>query len=225
MSRPRKKKTGPLIKICGLRTEEGLDAALAGGADMIGLVFFPPSPRNISVEEAMDLLDIVPHAEEGGPLRVGLFVDADDATLDAVVSRVRLDMLQFHGQEKPERVNWARLEYGLPIIKALPVSEAKDLERAKDYADSADQLLLDARPPEGADRPGGHAAAFDWSLLDGWESPLPWILAGGLTSDNVAEALAKTGARAVDVSSGVETEKAVKDPARITAFIAAVRSA
>jgi phosphoribosylanthranilate isomerase len=225
MSRPRKKKSGPLIKICGLRSEDGIDAALTGGADMIGMVFFPPSPRNISIEEAADLLDMVPHAEDGGPLRVGLFVDADDATLDAVISRVRLDMLQFHGQEPPKRLDWAHLEYGLPIIKALPVSNTQDLERAKDYADCADQLLLDARPPAGSDRPGGHATAFDWSLLDGWDAPLPWILAGGLTPENVADAITRTKAPAVDVSSGVETATGVKDPARITAFINAIRSA
>ena len=213
----------PLVKICGLASEEGMDAALAGGAEMVGLVFFPPSPRNITPEEAAQLLDAVPHREDGGPERVGLFVDAEDSWLDTVLTHLRLDMLQFHGKETPERVAWARLEYGLPVMKALPIAEPADLEAAGRYAEAADRLLLDARPPPGADRPGGHAQAFDWDLLTGWTSPLPWMLAGGLTPDTVAEAVRRTGAPAVDVSSGVESAPGVKDPALIRAFLSAAR--
>ncbi len=215
--------TAPMVKICGINSEDAMDAAIAGGADMVGLVFFPPSPRAVTPAVAAELLDNVPFADEGGPLRVGLVVDADDALLDAIASQVRLDMLQFHGKETPERVDWARLEYGLPVMKALPVADRADLAAAKAYAQSADRLLLDARPPAGSDRPGGHAQTFDWDVLTGWRSPLPWMLAGGLNPDNVAEAVRRTGAPAVDVSSGVESSPGVKDPARIRAFLAAVR--
>ncbi|MBK1665823.1 phosphoribosylanthranilate isomerase [Rhodospirillum rubrum] len=215
--------SGTLIKICGLTDEDGVDAAVEAGVDMIGFVFFDPSPRDLDPARAAELLDGVPHAEEGGPLRVGLFVDADDATLEAVFAGVRLDVLQFHGEESPERVEWARLEYGLPVIKALPIASAADLERAALYAEVADYLLFDARPPAGADRPGGHAQTFDWSLLAGFSAPVPWLLAGGLTPENVAEAIRVSGATAVDVSSGVETVRGIKDPERVGAFVKAVR--
>jgi phosphoribosylanthranilate isomerase len=209
------------IKICGLTNVDSVDAAVAADADWLGAVFFPPSPRAVTAEDAAEMFDALP--ETVGT--VGLFVDPDDALLDHVLNNVRLDMIQLHGQESPDRIDWIRQEYAVPVMKALGVAEAADLQKARDYADHADRLLLDARPPEGADRPGGHARAFDWSVLTGWEAPLPWMLAGGLTPESVAEALRATGARAVDVSSGVESTRGKKDPALIARFCAAVRAA
>ncbi|CCG06929.1 phosphoribosylanthranilate isomerase [Pararhodospirillum photometricum] len=215
--------TTPAIKICGLTEEDGVDAAVEAGVDMIGFVFFPPSPRAVTPERAAELLDAIPYPDEGGPLRVGLFVDPDDETVNAVMNAVRLDLIQLHGQETPERVEALRLEFGIEVMKALPVGSAEDLAAAQAYAGVADRLLLDAKPPAGADRPGGNAQAFDWSLLEGWEAPLPWVLAGGLTPETVAEAIKQTKAPAVDVSSGVESAPGIKDPEHIRRFVAAVR--
>ncbi|MBB4285153.1 phosphoribosylanthranilate isomerase [Roseospira goensis] len=209
------------IKICGLTDPDAVDAAVEAGADWLGAVFFAPSPRAVTAEQAADLFDGLP--DDVGT--VGLFVDPDDALLDQVLTRVRLDLIQLHGQESPARVDAIRLEYGRPVMKALGVATRADLAAAQAYADHADRLLLDARPPPGADRPGGHARAFDWSILAGWTAPLPWMLAGGLTPETVAAALRATGAPAVDVSSGVERAKGVKDPALIARFCAAVRAA
>jgi len=209
------------IKICGLNNADAVEAAVNAGADWLGAVFFPPSPRAISAEEAADFFDALP--DDVGT--VGLFVDPDDALLDHVLNHVRLDLIQLHGQESPERVDSIRLDFGLPVMKALGIATPADLEATFAYADHADRLLLDAKPPPGADRPGGHATAFDWSILVDWRAPLPWMLAGGLTPETVAEAIRATGALGVDVSSGVERAKGVKDLKLIDRFCAAVRAA
>lgn len=209
------------IKICGLTDVEAVDAAVAAGADWLGAVFFPPSPRTVTAEDAAEMFDALP--DDVGT--VGLFVDPDDALLDQVLAHVRLDLLQLHGQESPARVDAIRLEYGRPVMKALGVATIEDLQTVAAYLDHADRLLLDARPPAGADRPGGHARAFDWSILQGWRAPLPWMLAGGLTPDTVAQAIRATGAPGVDVSSGVERKRGVKDPMLIERFCTAVRAA
>lgn len=208
-------------KICGINGEAGMAAAIAGGADFVGLVFFAKSPRAVSPERAAELLDGVP----ARVTRVGLLVDPEDALLDDVLMHVRLDLLQLHGSETPERVEAVRLAFGTPVMKALGVSGAADLDAAREYAEVADRLLFDAKPPAGADRPGGHARAFDWTLLKGRKWPCPWMLAGGLTPENVAEAIAESGAPAVDVSSGVESAPGVKDPDRILRFIKAAKGA
>ena len=207
------------VKICGIRGEEALDAAIGAGADLIGLVFFPSSPRAVTPEQAAQLLDLVPEGIE----KVGLFVDADDAWLDRVLSQVRLDVIQCHGTETPERVQFLRLEYALPVMKAIPVAESLDLDAALPYFDVADRLLFDAKPPKGAVLPGGNAVCFDWTLLAGRTWPVPWMLAGGLDPANVAEAIRISGAHSVDVSSGVESAPGVKDPAKIQAFIRAAK--
>lgn len=206
-------------KICGINGEAGMAAAIAGGADFVGLVFFAKSPRAVSPERAAELLDGVP----ARVTRVGLLVDPEDALLEDVLMHVRLDLLQLHGSETPERVEAVRLAFGTPVMKALGVSGAADLDAAREYAEVADRLLFDAKPPAGADRPGGHARAFDWTLLKGRKWPCPWMLAGGLTPENVAEAIAESGAPAVDVSSGVESAPGVKDPDRILRFIKAAK--
>ncbi|MTJ84167.1 MAG: phosphoribosylanthranilate isomerase [Telmatospirillum sp.] len=204
------------VKICGLTDEDAVEAAMEAGADYLGVVFFEASPRAIDVERAAEILQWVP--EEIA--RVGLFVDPDDRLLNHVMNNVRLDYFQLHGQETPARVEAVRLEFGMPVIKALPVSSAADLDAARAYQDIADALLFDARPPEGAARPGGNARAFDWTLLKGRRWPCPWFLAGGLTPETVGDAIAQSGARAVDVSSGVESAPGVKDALRIAQFIA-----
>ena len=209
------------VKICGITDEEAMDAAIEAGADYVGLVFFAKSPRNVDPDRAAELVEFTP----GDVTKVGLFVDPDDAALDAVLTRVRLDLLQLHGHETPERVEAIRLEYGLPVMKVLSVAEATDLDAALAYQAVADRLLFDAKPPKGALLPGGNAVSFDWSILTGRKWGLPWMLAGGLTPANVAEAVRISGAMAVDVSSGVESAPGVKDPEKIRAFIEAVRRA
>lgn len=210
----------PLVKICGITDEDGLAAAVANGADFIGMVFFPPSPRFITPEQAAELVDLLPDEVR----KVGLFVDPDDATLHQVLSDVRFDLIQLHGTESPERVEDIRQEWAVPVMKMIPVSAADDLIAAEAYFDVADWLLFDARPPAGSTRPGGNAVAFDWSILQGRSWPLPWMLAGGLTPENVADAIRASGAQAVDVSSGVEDRPGVKSADRIRAFIDAVES-
>lgn len=207
------------VKICGITDEDAMDAAIEAGADYVGLVFFPPSPRNVTPDRAAELVEFAP----GDVTKVGLFVDPDDSTLDAVLTRVRLDLLQLHGHETPERVEAIRLEYGLPVMKVLSVSDAADLDAAEPYLAVADRLLFDAKPPKGAVLPGGNATSFDWSILTGRKWGLPWMLAGGLTPANVAEAVRISGASCVDVSSGVESAPGVKDAEKIRAFIAAAR--
>lgn len=210
----------PLVKICGITDEDGLASAVANGADFIGMVFFPPSPRFITPEQAAELVDLLPDEVR----KVGLFVDPDDATLHQVLSDVRFDLIQLHGTESPERVEDIRQEWAVPVMKMIPVSAADDLIAAEAYFDVADWLLFDARPPAGSTRPGGNAVAFDWSILQGRSWPLPWMLAGGLTPENVADAIRASGAQAVDVSSGVEDRPGVKSADRIRAFIDAVES-
>lgn len=207
------------VKICGITDEDAMDAAIEAGADYVGLVFFPPSPRNVTPDRAAELVEFAP----GDVTKVGLFVDPDDSTLDAVLTRVRLDLLQLHGHETPERVEAIRLEYGLPVMKVLSVSDAADLDAAEPYLAVADRLLFDAKPPKGAVLPGGNAVSFDWSILTGRKWGLPWMLAGGLTPANVAEAVRISGASCVDVSSGVESAPGIKDAEKIRAFVAAAR--
>jgi phosphoribosylanthranilate isomerase len=207
------------VKICGITDDESMQAAIEAGVDMVGLVFFPPSPRAVSPERAAELVDMIPEEV----LKVGLFVDADDATLEATLAHVRLDLLQFHGSETPERIEAVRLEFGVEVMKMIPVSCLDDLARAEPYLEVADRLLFDAKAPTGAVLPGGNALAFDWSILAGRTWPLPWVLAGGLNADNVAEAIRISGATAVDVSSGVESAPGLKDPDKICAFIAAAK--
>lgn len=207
------------VKICGLSSEEAVDAALSAGADLIGFVFFPPSPRNVAVARAAELAETA----RGRARIVALTVDPDDALLSEISATLRPDLVQLHGKEKPERMAAIRALTGRPVMKAVHVAEAGDLAAVARYAD-ADRILLDAKPPKNATRPGGNAAAFDWSILKGFRSPRPWLLAGGIDAANVAEALALTGAPGVDVSSGVESAPGVKDPQRIRAFVAAVRA-
>ncbi|MGE0701700.1 MAG: phosphoribosylanthranilate isomerase [Hyphomicrobiaceae bacterium] len=209
------------IKICGIRTREALSAALEAGADDIGLVLFPPSPRNVSLDEAASLA-----VEARGRARiVALTVDADDALLADIANRVRPDFLQLHGNESTERVAEVRHRLGIPVMKAIKVETAADAAEALRYAGVADLILFDARPPKGADRPGGHGATFDWHALDAVKDRLAYMLSGGLTPANVAEAIRATGAAAIDVSSGVESAPGIKDPARIRAFVTAARDA
>jgi phosphoribosylanthranilate isomerase len=205
------------VKICGLRTPETVAAAVAGGARWVGFVFFPASPRALPPGAAAALAAIVP----AGVGRVGLVVDADDALLRSILDAVPLEMLQLHGNETPARVAEIRRHVRLPVMKAIAVSAADDLRRAAAYADVADRLLFDAQPPRGTDRPGGNAARFDWQLLRGFECRLPWLLAGGLDAGSLAAAVEASGARAVDVSSGVEDTPGVKSVERIRAFLQA----
>lgn len=206
-------------KICGLRQAAHVDAAVHAGAAYVGFVFFGKSPRNIAPAEAAALSARVPP----GIAKVALVVDMEDTALDLLVEAVPLDMLQLHGRESPERVAGLRARHGLPVMKAVGIATDADLPALAEYGRVADQLLVDARPPPGADRPGGNAAAFDWRLIAGRRWPVPWMLAGGLTADNVAEAVRLTGARQVDVSSGVESAPGVKDAGMISRFIAATK--
>lgn len=209
------------VKICGIRTEEAMTAALEAGADDIGLVLFPPSPRNVSLGDAKVLADLA----RGRMRVVVLTVDADDTLLAAITGGIRPDMLQLHGNESPERVRDIRRRFAIPVMKAIKVATAEDAALALDYAGSADLILFDARPPRGADRPGGHGSTFDWTALYDVKSRIAYMLSGGLTPANVGEAIRATGTEAVDVSSGVESTPGVKDPSLIRAFVAAVRAA
>jgi phosphoribosylanthranilate isomerase len=209
------------VKICGLSTEETLDAALAAGADMVGFVFFPRSPRYVSTELAARLAE----RARGRAEIVALIVDMPEAAIGELVKVVRPDWLQMHGSESTDAVNAARGAFGVRVIKALPIAAPSDLDRLPRYAAAADMLMLDAKPPKDATRPGGNGQSFDWTLLRGAPLDVPYLLSGGLTPANVAEAIGVTGARAVDVSSGVETAPGRKDPARIRAFIANARAA
>ena len=210
---------GIRVKICGLRTPADVAAVARAGAAYAGFVFFAKSPRNLTLPEAR----LAAMAAPVGLARVALTVDADDTTLDAIVEAVPLDILQLHGGESPGRVDEVRSRYGLPVMKALGVADEGDLPAILEYSAVADQLLIDAKPPRGAVLPGGNGLAFDWRLLAGRRWLRPWMLAGGLTAENLAEAVRLTGARQVDVSSGVESAPGVKDPERIAAFVAAAR--
>lgn len=205
------------VKICGLRTPADVTAVARAGAAYAGFVFFAKSPRNVTLPEAR----LAALAAPSGLAKVALTVDADDATLDAIVEAVPLDMLQLHGRESPDRVAQVRARYRLPVMKAIGLADESDLPAIFAFSTVADQILIDAKPPRGADLPGGNGLAFDWRLLAGRRWLRPWMLAGGLTAENVAEAVRLTGARQVDVSSGVESAPGVKDAARIAAFVAA----
>jgi phosphoribosylanthranilate isomerase len=210
-----------LVKICGLSTPEALDVALTSGADLVGFVFFPPSPRNVGLDQARALGARV----RGRAGKVALSVDADDALLDAVVDSLRPDMLQLHGSESPERVSELKQRHGLPVMKAIPVETQADLAAITRYAPITDRLIFDARAPRDATRPGGLGKPFDWRLLQNLDPGVPFMLSGGLDAGNVAEALLLTRAPGVDVSSGVERAPGEKDPDRIRAFIRAARAA
>lgn len=207
------------VKICGLTEAESVEAAVAAGADYLGFNFFPKSPRFVLPDQAAALVEAVPESV----LCVGLFVDPDDAALIDVLGKVRLDYVQLHGVESPERVDAVRLEYGLPVMKVFGVSEAEDIQAAEAYENHADMALFDAKPPAGASRPGGNAEAFDWDLMQAYGGSLPWLLAGGLTPETVAEAIKRSGAPGVDVASGVESASGQKDPALIKAFVQAAK--
>lgn len=205
------------VKICGLRTAADMAAVVAAGAAYAGFVFFPKSPRHLTTDQAR----LLAFAAPPGLAKVALTVNADDAQLDAICDAVPLDMLQLHGTESPERVAQVRARYGLPVMKAVGVADEADLAALIEYSLAADQILIDAKPPKGADLPGGNGLAFDWRLLVGRKWLRPWMLAGGLTPENVADAIRLTGARQVDVSSGVETAPGVKDAGLMAAFVKA----
>ncbi len=210
-----------LVKICGLSTPDTLDVALDAGADMVGFVFFPPSPRNLGIEAARALGE----RAQGRAKKVALSVDATDAELDRVVEALKPDMLQLHGKETPERVVAVRSRFRLPVMKALPVETRADLSPVHLYAKVVDWLLFDGRAPRGASRPGGLGKTFDWRVLDKLNPGVPFMLSGGLDAANLAEALRITRAPAVDVSSGVERAPGEKDPDKIRAFVRAARDA
>jgi len=209
------------VKICGLSTPETLDAALDAGADMVGFVFFPPSPRHLQFERARSLGERV----RGRAQKVALTVDADDAFLQSVVEALRPDILQLHGSEPVPRLQAIRRRFGVPLMKAVPVSVKDDLERIDTYAAVADRLLFDARAPREATRPGGLGNSFDWRLLENVRTAVPFMLSGGLDVGNVGEALRITRASGIDVSSGVEDAPGVKHVEKIIAFVRAARAA
>ena len=207
------------VKICGLTGPQDVVAAADAGARYVGFVFFPKSPRNVSVQQAKALAAEVPF----GVAKVALTVNADDALLDEITQNVAIDILQLHGSESVERVAQIKARSGLPVMKATGISDTDDLQKIVDYGRVADMLLVDAKPPKNADLPGGNGLAFDWRLLAGRKWAVPWMLAGGLTPDNVQQAIQLTGARQVDVSSGVESAPGVKDPAKVAAFVSAAQ--
>ncbi len=209
------------VKICGLKEPAHVAAAAEAGAAYIGFVFFEKSPRNVGLAQARDLAVEAPV----GVAKVALTVNADDAFLDKLVETVPLDMLQLHGRESPERVAQVRERFGLPVMKAIGISDAEDVAKIDTYGAVADQLLVDAKPPQTAELPGGNGLSFDWRLVNRKYWPRPWMLAGGLTVDNVAEAVKMTGARQLDLSSGVESAPGVKDVSMIRAFMKAVKNA
>jgi phosphoribosylanthranilate isomerase len=211
----------PIVKICGLSTAATLDAALDAGADMVGFVFFSKSPRHIDWATARAL----GRQAQGRAKIVALSVDADDETLQRIVDALSPDLLQLHGRETPARVTEISELFGRPTMKAIGVATRADLAGAKAYESVADMLLVDAKPPKGAALPGGNGRPFDWRLTQDFRASVPWLLSGGLEPDNVAAAVALSGARGVDVSSGVESAPGVKDPGKIRAFVAAARRA
>jgi phosphoribosylanthranilate isomerase len=209
-----------IVKICGLSTRETLDVALDAGADMVGFVFFPPSPRHLSFDVARDL----GRAVKRRAIKVALTVDADDATLAGIVEALQPDLLQLHGHETAARLRDIKQKFALPVMKAIAVATSADLAALPGYADVADRILFDARAPREATRPGGLGAVFDWHVLENLDIKLPFMVSGGLHADNVAEAVRVTRAGGVDVSSGVERVPGHKDPDMIRAFIRAARA-
>jgi phosphoribosylanthranilate isomerase len=209
-------------KICGLKTVASVSAAVEHGADFIGFNFFRKSPRYVEAEEAGTLGRTLP----ARVLKTGLFVDDDDARIAAILAVSPLDLLQLHGSETPERVAAIKARFGLPVMKVIKVRDAADISRAADYEAVADRLLFDAQPPAGMKNalPGGNAVSFDWTLLQGFRSRLPWMLSGGLTPGNLTEAVRQSGAPSVDVASGVEDRPGDKNLSKIKDFLAAARS-
>ena len=207
------------VKICGLKTEAALEAALSAGADYVGFVFFPPSPRNLSLDVAKALAE----RARGRAKIVTLMVDPDDALIATIADAVAPDLLQLHGRESPERVAQVKARWGVPAMKAIPIESAEDAQAAVRYREVADLVLFDARAPADSTRPGGNGAPFDWRSLLGVEAGLPFVLSGGLTPDNVGEAIRITGAPIVDVSSGVESRPGEKDPDLIRRFLRAAK--
>jgi len=207
------------VKICGLKTEAALEAALAGGADYVGLVFFPPSPRNVTLAVAKALAD----RARGRARIVALMVNPDDALVAQVAASVAPDLIQLHGYETPTRVAEVRARWGISVMKAVPVETAEDAHAARQFSPVADLILFDARAPADSARPGGNGAPFDWRTLLGVTEGIPFVLSGGLTPDNVAEAIRLTGATIVDVSSGVESRPGEKDPELIRRFLRAAK--
>ena len=212
---------GVRVKICGLTRPAEIEALVRAGAAYVGLNFYARSPRAVTPEQARAIALAAPP----GLARVGLFVDAEDAAIAAVLAQAPLDMLQLHGHESPARVAEIRARFGLPVIKAVGIATEADLPALAEQGRAADMLLVDAKPAPDAALPGGNGLAFDWRLIAGRRWPVPWLLAGGLTAETVAEAIRLTGARQVDVSSGVESAPGVKDAARIAAFVAAANRA
>lgn len=206
-------------KICGLSSEATVEVAIAGGAAYVGFVFYPPSPRAVTPARAGELCTLVPASMK----RVALFVDADDVAIAAVLNAAPIDILQFHGAESPERVAAVQHQFGCQVMKVVAIAGSHDLAVAARYEEVADMLLFDAKPPPGATRPGGNGLAFDWQLIAGRPWRLPWMLSGGLTAALLPEAVRISGARIVDVSSGVETAPGQKDPGKIGAFLDAAR--
>ena len=213
--------TNPVsVKICGLATVDDVRACADAGAKYMGLVFFEKSPRNITLPAARELALAAPL----GLAKVALVVNPSDAELDAITGTVPLDMLQLHGRETPERVAEVKARYGLPVMKAVGIADGDDLPKLESYFGVADQILVDAKPPEGGELPGGNGLSFDWRLVAGRRWPCPWMLAGGLTPENVAEAAKMTGAKQVDVSSGVEDAPGQKNAKLIQKFVQSSRA-
>ena len=205
-------------KICGLTSADAVEAAVAGGARFVGFIFYPPSPRSLGIAQAAALVaGVAP-----GITRVGVFVDPDDTLIESVLAKMPLDMIQLHGSETPERVAAVMRRFGIKLMKAIKIAGERDLQLAKPFLDVADWLMFDAKPPKQMINalPGGNALAFDWELLRAKDWPLPWMLSGGLTVENLAAAAKISRAEFVDVSSGVEKQPGVKDPAKIRAFLA-----
>ena len=207
------------VKICGINDKSALETAVEAGVAYIGLVFFEKSPRHLSVIQAAELVAKLPARIQC----VGLFVDPTDTQIANTLEAVPLDMIQLHGKESPERVRDIRTKFGRAVMKVIALATKNDLAMASDYDEVADWMLFDAKAPEGADRPGGHGVGFDWSLLQNWHGKGPWMLAGGLNANNVATAIAVSGAKVVDVSSGVEATLGQKDPIKIKQFMESVQ--
>ena len=213
--------TNPIsVKICGLATVDDVRACADADANYMGLVFFEKSPRNITIPAARELALAAPL----GLAKVALVVNPSDAELDAITGTVPLDMLQLHGCETPERVAEVKARYGLPVMKAVGIADGDDLPKLESYFGVADQILVDAKPPKGGELPGGNGLSFDWRLIAGRRWPCPWMLAGGLTPENVAEAVTMTGAKQVDVSSGVEDAPGQKNAKLIQKFVQSSRA-
>ena len=209
------------VKICGINSLEAADAAARAGVEFAGLVFFAKSPRFLQLDQARALAARL----KGGPRIVALFADADDATIAEAVQAATPDLIQLHGSETPARVGAIAACFARPVIKAIAIAEEADVVRARAFEDAADYLLFDAKAPDAATRPGGHGGAFDWKILSGSSFKRPWLLAGGLTAENVGRAIRASGAHLVDTSSGVEDAPGKKNPDKIAAFVKAARNA